>query len=123
MTDDVTRDGTDSPKPDADPEETARLEALRDEIRALDRELVRIIGRRRDLVLEIGAAKAGLGLPILDPTQEAKVVRRAAEIARELSVDEELTRDVIWRIIASARDAQEGRSRWGPPLHDKDATP
>jgi chorismate mutase len=51
----------------------------------------------------------------MDPQQEAKVVRRAAEIARELRVDEELTRDVIWRIIAAARAAQEGRTSWGPP--------
>lgn len=93
-----------------------RLEELRERIRALDRDLVELIGKRRDLVLAIGDAKAALGLPVLDPQQEAKVVRRAAEIARELGVDEELTRDVIWRIIASARDAQEGRTRWGPPL-------
>ena len=92
-----------------------RLEALRVKIRAVDRELVSLIGRRRDLVIEIGAAKTALGLPVLDPSQEAKVVRRAAELARELEVDEELTRDVIWRIIASARDVQEGQTRWGPP--------
>lgn len=101
-----------------------RLETLRVMIRAVDRELVSLIGRRKDLVIEIGAAKEALGLPVLDPTQEAKVVRRAAELARELDVDEELTRDVIWRIIASARDMQEGRTRWGPPLpHGSDATP
>lgn len=95
-----------------------RLERLRTEIRALDRELVTLVGRRRDLVLEIGSVKAELGLPVLDPTQEARVVRRAAELARKLGVDEELTRDVIWRIMASARDAQEGRTRWGPPRPD-----
>ena len=101
-----------------------RLETLRVMIRAVDRELVSLIGRRKDLVIEIGAAKEALGLPVLDPTQEAKVVRRAAELARELDVDEELTRDVIWRIIASARDMQEVRTRWGPPLpHGPDATP
>lgn len=99
-----------------------RLDALRVKIRAVDRELVSLIGRRRDLVIEIGAAKEALGLPVLDPPQEAKVVRRAAELARELGVDEELTRDVIWRIIASARDAQEGRTRWGPPLAGSDVT-
>jgi len=99
-----------------------RLEELRVKIRAVDRELVALIGRRKDLVIEIGEAKEALGLPVLDPPQEAKVVRRAAELARELGVDEELTRDVIWRIIASARDTQEGRTRWGPPLpHDSGA--
>ncbi|MDX1494087.1 MAG: chorismate mutase [Longimicrobiales bacterium] len=98
------------------PEE--RLERLREEIRTVDQELIALVGRRRDLVLEIGETKEALGLPVLDPSQEARVVRRAAELARELGVDEELTRDVIWRIMASARDAQEGRTRWGPPLPD-----
>jgi chorismate mutase len=91
------------------------LEELRSRIEMIDRQLVELIGRRRDVALEIGKTKQILGLPVLDPQQEAKVVRRAAEIARELGVDEELTRDVIWRIIAAARDAQEGRTRWGPP--------
>ncbi|MGE0159135.1 MAG: chorismate mutase [Gemmatimonadales bacterium] len=91
------------------------LEELRSRIEIIDRQLVELIGRRRDVALEIGRTKQTLGLPVLDPQQEAKVVRRAAEIAREIGVDEELTRDVIWRIIAAARDAQEGRTRWGPP--------
>ena len=93
----------------------ARLEELRSRIEQLDRELVSLIGRRRDLAVEIGRTKQTLGLPIMDPKQEARVVRRAAEIARELGVDEELTRDVIWRIIAAARAVQEGRTTWGPP--------
>ena len=92
-----------------------RLAELRELVRSLDRELVELVGRRRDLVLEIGETKESLGLPVLDPSQEAKVVRRAAKIARELGIDEELTRDVLWRIIASARDVQEGMTRWGPP--------
>lgn len=92
----------------------ARLRELRARIEELDRELVALIGKRRDLAIEIGRTKQELGLPVLDPQQEARVVRRAAEIARELGVDEEVTRDVIWRIIAAARDAQEGRSSWGP---------
>lgn len=96
----------------------ARLEALRTRVRELDEELVRLVGERRSLVLEIGAVKERLGLPVLDPPQEARVVRRAAEMAREAGVDEETVRDILWRIIASARDAQEGQTRWGPPLPD-----
>ena len=84
------------------------LEALRKRILELDESLVELIGERRALVLEIGSVKSEMGLPILDPAREAAVVRRAAALAREKGVDEELTRDVIWRIIASAREEQKG---------------
>lgn len=84
-----------------------RLEALRKRILEVDEALVGLVGERRALVLEIGRLKAKMGLPVLDPSREAAVVRRAAELARERGVDEELTRDVIWRIMASAREEQE----------------
>lgn len=86
------------------------LARLRDRIAELDDRLIRTIGERRDLVLEVGRLKAALGLPVLDPAQEAKVVRNAATRARELGVDEEMTRDVIWRLIAFARTAQQSDS-------------
>ena len=92
-----------------------KLERLRRRIVELDEELIGLVGERRDLVLEIGRLKREMGLPVLDPGREAEVVRRAAEIARKLGVDEELTRDVVWRIMASAREAQEGERGWGPP--------
>ena len=93
-----------------------RLDKLREQIREVDRELIRLVSARRDLALEVGRVKEAKGLPVMDPAQEAKVIRRAAELAREMGVDEELVRDIVWRIMAAARDVQEGRSRWGPPL-------
>jgi len=86
---------------------TDRLEELRLRILKVDEALVELVGERRALVLEIGRLKAEMGLPVLDPAREAAVVRRAAALAREKGVDEELTRDVIWRIIAWAREEQE----------------
>ncbi len=92
------------------PEEARTLlDQVRARILEVDDLLIRTIGERRDLVLAVARAKDALGLPVLDPAREAAVVRRAAERAREMGVDEEMTRDVIWRIIASARTAQEGR--------------
>lgn len=102
--------------PPADsPHAGARLQEVRARIVELDDELIRLIGERRELVLEVGRLKADLGLPVLDPPREAQVVRRAAERARALGVDEELVRDVVWRIIASARAEQAGDATWGPP--------
>jgi chorismate mutase/prephenate dehydrogenase len=85
-----------------------RLEELRERIVEVDEELVDLIGERKSLVQEIGQIKTELGLPVLDPAREAAVVRRAAALARERDVDEELVRDVIWRIMAAAREEQEG---------------
>ena len=88
-----------------DPKE--ELDRLRRRILQVDGELVDLVKERRALAQAIGKLKKDLGLPVLDPAREAAVVRRAASLAREKGVDEELTRDVIWRIMASAREAQE----------------
>jgi chorismate mutase/prephenate dehydrogenase len=110
------RPGPDAPDADAPPADGERsLDELRERILAVDEALIALVGERRDLVLRVGRLKATLGRPVLDPAREAEVVRRAAELARARGVDEELVRDIVWRIIASARDAQEGRTRWGPP--------
>jgi chorismate mutase/prephenate dehydrogenase len=85
------------------------LDELRRRILELDEALVELVRERKALVLEIGQTKSEMGLPVLDPAREAAVVRRAAALAREKGVDEELVRDVIWRIMASAREEQEGR--------------
>lgn len=109
MASDDERAGT----PDRDGEEA--LEALRARILQLDEQIVRLVGERKELVLEIGRRKDAAGRPVLDPAREAKVVRRAAELARAEGIDEEMVRDIIWRIIAAAREEQEGDTTWGPP--------
>ena len=103
------------PSPNSTTPPEGRLEELRERIIAVDDEIIRLIGERRDLVIEIGSMKESLGLPILDPAREARVVRRVAERSRALGVDEELTRDVIWRIISSARQQQGQRGSSGTP--------
>ena len=100
------------PSNDSNPTEV-ELDRLRKRIIELDDELIRLIGERKEVVLDIGRMKRDLGLPVMDPAREAQVVRRVAERSRELGVDEELTRDVIWRIISSARDTQDDRTSSG----------
>ncbi len=98
-----------------------RLAELRAVMSDVTDRLIRLVGERRDLAIEIGNVKRALGLPVLDPAREAHVVRQAAARARELDVDPEMTRDVIWRIIAAAREAQAGaHPGWpGEPRDDE----
>ena len=96
------------------PEE--RLARTREVMGEVTDRLIELMGERRRLAIEIGRTKEELGLPVLDPAREARVVRQAAERARELGVDPEMARDILWRIIASAREAQGGhRPGWPDP--------
>ena len=83
-----------------------RVARLRERITECDRELIDILRRRLDLVREIGDLKDRLGIPVTDPRREAAVVRRAAALAREEGLDEELVRSLIWSIMSAARHQQ-----------------
>ena len=85
----------------------AGLAALRAQLQQLDGELVRLMAERERLAREIGVAKRAAGVPTLDPAREAAVVRRAGTLARMHGLDEEDVRAVFWRLIASARRAQQ----------------
>lgn len=95
------------------PPELARL---RREILKCDRELVTVIARRRDLVQRVGKLKRRLGLPVTDPAREAAVARHAAEAARAEGIDDEMVRELVWKVMASARDEQSKPS--SPPNAD-----
>ena len=110
MSDNDQRLQATSPPGGGSPSGTVDLERLREEILDCDQELVRVLARRKDLVREVGVLKARLGRQVTDPRREAVVVRRAATLARSAGVDEELVRNVIWQIMASARKEQS------PPL-------
>lgn len=96
-----------------------RLARMRDVMSEVTDRLIELMGERRNLAIEIGRLKKELGLPVLDPAREARMVRQAAVRARELGVDPEMARDILWRIIASAREAQGGRRPgWPDPPPD-----
>lgn len=87
------------------------LAALRQAIEQLDEELIRLLARRRELAGEIGAVKRDARRPVLDPAQEAAVVRRAVALGREAGLPDDLVRELFWRIVAGAREAQSEGSR------------
>jgi chorismate mutase len=84
----------------------AELERLRQEIARIDGALVRSLAARQRLATRAAAIKQDAGLPTLDPSREAAVVRAAADIARAKGLPPDGVRAIFWQIIALCRDAQ-----------------
>lgn len=91
------------------PAAVADLEAVRDRLTELDRELVDLIARRCALAAAAGSRKLQAGLPVVDPAREASVVRRGAERARAAGIDEERVRQIFWCLIDLSRNVQLDR--------------
>ena len=88
----------------------ADLAQCRDEIERIDRDIINLLARRLVLGKRTGELKRLAGLPILDPTREAAVIRRVTEEARLAGLPPEPIREVFWQIVGMSRRAQEARS-------------
>ena len=87
----------------------AALDALgkcRRQIESIDRQMIGLLAQRAALSKEIGAIKKAAGLPTLDPAREAEVIRRAAELARDVGLNDEKVRDIFWHVIGLSRGVQ-----------------
>ena len=88
-------------------EAVAELGRCRAEIESIDREIIALLARRMALGKRTGTLKRLAGLPILDPTREAAVIRRVASEARDIGLPPEPIREVFWQIVGMSRRAQE----------------
>ena len=87
---------------------STELARCRDEIerdRPRDHRAARRASRRS--ARRTGELKRAAGLPILDPTREAAVIRRVDAAAREAGLPPEPIREVFWQIVGMSRRAQE----------------
>ena len=85
---------------------SSALDTLRAELDHVDHALVDLIARRLEIVVGIGAAKAGSDAPVRDPDRERIVLDGVAAVARERGVSEELVRRIFREIIGYAVDRQ-----------------
>lgn len=86
----------------------AELARCRDEIERIDNEIISLLARRLSLGKQTGELKRAAGLPILDPTREAAVIRRVTEGARDAGLPAEPVREMFWQIVGMSRRVQEG---------------
>jgi chorismate mutase len=93
------------------PDRPHDLAWVRDRIDELDDALVAMIRDRLALARAAADTKRATGRPQRDPRREAEVVRRAADRARELGVDDDSIRAVFRRLIdLSHRTVADGGS-------------
>jgi chorismate mutase len=85
----------------------AELGRCREEIERIDKEIITLLARRLDLGKRTGTLKRAAGLPILDPTREAAVIRRVTSVARDAGLPPEPIREVFWQIVGMSRRVQE----------------
>jgi chorismate mutase len=86
---------------------TAELAHCREEIERIDNEIIGLLSRRLALGKRTATLKRAAGLPILDPTREAAVIRRVAGVARDAGLPSEPIREVFWQIVGMSRRAQQ----------------
>ena len=85
----------------------AELGRCRDEIERIDNEIISLLAERLALGKRTGELKRAAGLPILDPTREAAVIRRVTASARNAGLPSEPVREVFWQIVGMSRREQE----------------
>ena len=82
------------------------LQALRDELTALDRQILGLAKRRQELVRRVGAYKSREDRPIFDRRRERKVLERAEAAASELGLDPAFGRRLLGMLIEASHDEQ-----------------
>ena len=85
----------------------ARLDALRGQLAAIDREILAAAARRQELAQQIGQIKRQAGRPTRDYRQERDVIERARTAAVEHGLSPALGEELLLALIRSSLTVQE----------------
>src|SRR5262245_10487571 len=85
----------------------ARLDDLRAQLAAIDREILGAAARRQALAQQIGQVKRAAGIPTRDYRQERDVIERARTAAAEHGLAPALGEEVMLALIRSSLTIQE----------------
>lgn len=83
------------------------LSELRQQLAAVDRELLELVARRQDLAVAIGREKRDLGIALRDYRQERDVLERARALGRELDVPDSVAESLMLLLIDASLASQE----------------
>ncbi|MCE2527745.1 MAG: 3-deoxy-7-phosphoheptulonate synthase [Actinomycetia bacterium] len=89
------------------------ISRLRSRIDLVDREIVRLLARRRGLSLEIGRAKAERGWPVQSSRREAELLEVVREEAILNELDPDQMEELFSAVLEESRQAQQEMRRDG----------
>ncbi len=83
------------------------INRLRDAVDLIDRDIVRLLARRRRVTTKIGRVKAERGMPVLIPNREEELLAIIREEARLQGLEEDYAASLFAIVLADSRAAQE----------------
>jgi 3-deoxy-7-phosphoheptulonate synthase len=89
--------------------EAVGVTSPRTEIDAIDREIVRLIARRREHAVAIAESKASRGMALRTPEREAELLTNLEDVAREHGIDPGDVRRVFELLLRQSRREQRRR--------------
>jgi prephenate dehydrogenase len=92
-------------------ERSPELKETRDHIDAVDREILRLLGRRSELVQRAARAKQAIGAPVLDGAREAEMMAARRKWAADARLDADGVEEVFRSVLTLSRRAQRGGAR------------
>ncbi|WP_413113766.1 prephenate dehydratase [Thaumasiovibrio sp. DFM-14] len=78
------------------------LEQIREEITALDNELVALLARRRALSIEVAKSKIGTTKPVRDPVREQLLLQRLIKEGQQYQLDAQYITQLFHTVIADS---------------------
>jgi len=83
------------------------LDETRERIDELDRELLELLERRVHLAHRAAAAKAEMGVPVMDTSREAALLHKRKQWAEELGLDPSGVEEIFRALLRFSRRAQQ----------------
>ena len=84
-----------------------KLEDLRKQLGAIDREIIALLAERQDISAQVGKVKHDAGVPSRDFAQEVRVVGRARDQAEKAGLPGDLAENIVRLLINASLSRQE----------------
>ncbi len=82
------------------------VQSIREEMEAIDSEIIRLIGRRQQLSAKLALIKQAEGLPIHDGARKNRVLERVLDLAVEQKIDPVPVQQIFELLIQMSEERQ-----------------